>query len=281
MSASKKDPAFLFYSKDWQDGTRAFFPAEKGIYIDLLAYQHQHGYVPADISRLAIICGIGVDEFKNLWETVKEKFVPINDRTVDRLVNVRLMGEMGMRKENAHKNAIIGVFATLCRKSNASKSAIYKIKQEFKVDNYTEFSKEIATERLTEWFRERLPLLENANANEDLDNVDNTDKEGEKIEPQIKSVYGSMPGPKVPQRENVQMKFTQSGGTLEMANAFFDKYDALGWYKNGAAIVNWAALVPSFIQNWKEIEAKKPKKDHGRLTVEEMRQIQQQRKNAI
>ena len=36
-----KDPAFLFYSKDFYEGTRTMLPEERACYIDLMIYQHQ------------------------------------------------------------------------------------------------------------------------------------------------------------------------------------------------------------------------------------------------
>ena len=41
-----------------------------------------------------------------------------------------------------------------------------------------------------------------------------------------------------------------------MAKAFYDKYEALGWYLNSSPIVNFANLVPNFVQRWKENQTK-------------------------
>jgi len=41
MRRRKKSPAFLFYTQDWLVGTKFFSFHEKGIYTDLLSYQHQ------------------------------------------------------------------------------------------------------------------------------------------------------------------------------------------------------------------------------------------------
>jgi len=37
-----KDPAFLFYSKDFYEGTRTMLPEERACYIDLMIYQMLH-----------------------------------------------------------------------------------------------------------------------------------------------------------------------------------------------------------------------------------------------
>jgi len=69
-----KDPAFLFYSKDFYEGTRTMLPEERACLIDLLVYQHQHGgCIPNDIKRLKMYCS-GIDE-ATLAATLKAKFI--------------------------------------------------------------------------------------------------------------------------------------------------------------------------------------------------------------
>ena len=67
-----KDPAFLFYSKDFYEGTRMMLPEERACYIDLLIYQHQNGYIPDEPKRLTMYCS-GVSE-ATLQATLKAKF---------------------------------------------------------------------------------------------------------------------------------------------------------------------------------------------------------------
>lgn len=54
--ANGKDPAFLFYSKDFYEGTRTMLPTERACYIDLMIYQHQHGFIPNDLERVSMYC---------------------------------------------------------------------------------------------------------------------------------------------------------------------------------------------------------------------------------
>lgn len=69
-----KDPAFLFYGKDFYEGTRTMLPEERACIIDLLIYQHQHnGYIPNDIKRLKMYCS-GIDE-DTLLATLEAKFI--------------------------------------------------------------------------------------------------------------------------------------------------------------------------------------------------------------
>jgi hypothetical protein len=67
-----KDPAFLFYSKDFYEGTRMMLPEERACYIDLLIYQHQNGYIPDEPKRLIMYCS-GVSE-ATLQATLQAKF---------------------------------------------------------------------------------------------------------------------------------------------------------------------------------------------------------------
>lgn len=67
-----KDPAFLFYSRDFYEGTRMMLPEERACYIDLLIFQHQNGFIPNDPKRLRLYCS-GIDE-ATLQATLEAKF---------------------------------------------------------------------------------------------------------------------------------------------------------------------------------------------------------------
>jgi uncharacterized protein YdaU (DUF1376 family) len=52
-----KDPAFLFYTKEFYEGTRTMLPNERACYVDLMIYQHQHGgFIPDDLERMSMYC---------------------------------------------------------------------------------------------------------------------------------------------------------------------------------------------------------------------------------
>jgi uncharacterized protein YdaU (DUF1376 family) len=156
-----KDPAFLFYSKDWLEGTGEMEPAEKGIFIDLLAHQHQKNSLPKDTEKLARLARVSHDEFLKYWPSLQQKFIA----TGDRLVNQKMLTVIIERTSKAHKNRIAGIFATLCRQSKLPAEKIGGIKNLFKVDDFLEVSNELLTERLTEWFIQRSKSI--ANADED------------------------------------------------------------------------------------------------------------------
>jgi hypothetical protein len=57
--------------------------------------------------------------------------------------------------------------------------------------------------------------------------------------------------PRIPTLDQVKEVFMRSGGTDEMAQSFFQKYEATGWYLNNSPIVSFNSLATKFIQNWK------------------------------
>lgn len=162
-----KDPAFLMYSKDWLEGTAEMLPEEKGVYIDLLCYQHQRGDLPNDIKRLARLVRLSEDEFNKIWEIISTKF----ERMDNRLVNRKLNEVMTERLNKGKRNAIIGKFASLLKNANLNKKEYNLIKSEFNLVKFERMDNQKASERLTEWFNLCLKRIkdENANANEDKD----------------------------------------------------------------------------------------------------------------
>ena len=80
-----KDPAFLFYSSDFQTGTQFFTDAQVGIYIRLLIAQHQHGRLYE--KQVLFIC-------KTKDEDVLQKFKIDSD---GRFYNERLENEIKRR----------------------------------------------------------------------------------------------------------------------------------------------------------------------------------------
>lgn len=54
-----------------------------------------------------------------------------------------------------------------------------------------------------------------------------------------------------PAKTEVQRIFIQQGGTLEMADQFYNKYQSVGWVLNGSPIKQWGYLVKNYITNWK------------------------------
>lgn len=175
-----KDPAFLFYPKDWLEGTAELLPNEKGVYIDLLAHQHQKKDLPNDTLRLARMVGLGHDDFLKIWAILKDKFKEKNGR----FVNTKLTGVTKDRADKGAKNTIIGTFASLLRKEKPEPKIYAILKKEFNVDDFLTESTEINIERLNKWFYERLKsiAIENKDVNAIKDINTTIDEAEKKIE---------------------------------------------------------------------------------------------------
>lgn len=162
---AKKDPAFLFYSKDWIQGTAKLMPEEKGIYIDLLAHQHQDKSLPIDTKRLARIVGLSQTDFLPIWDNIKDKFLEKDNR----LVNRKLTELMTERLDLGWKNKINGTMAAVFRLSEAPYDSKFLVKKEFDYKNFLDIKPTELTGSITEWFNERLGIrlksIANGNAN--------------------------------------------------------------------------------------------------------------------
>lgn len=108
-----KDPAFLFYSKDFYEGTRLMMPDERACFIDLLIYQHQHGLIPIDLKRVVMYCnGISI---ATLEATLEAKF-----KLCDKgWYNERLLQVTEDRKSFAGKQSINGIVGQFYKKAKA------------------------------------------------------------------------------------------------------------------------------------------------------------------
>lgn len=62
--------------------------------------------------------------------------------------------------------------------------------------------------------------------------------------------------PTIPSFDDVHRNFLSRGGTKEMAEAFYNKWSAVGWFMNGSPIVNYAALISNFIHCWNKNNSK-------------------------
>lgn len=95
-----KDPAFLFYSRDFYEGTRNMLPEERACYIDLLIYQHQNKIIPLDLKRVYMYCsGISNDTIDYV---LNEKFTKIDEGYVNEKLN-----EVIVLREKYSKNQSI------------------------------------------------------------------------------------------------------------------------------------------------------------------------------
>jgi hypothetical protein len=127
--AMTKDPAFLFYSKDFYTGTRTMLPKERACFLDLMIYQHQNQYIPNDMERISMFC-TGIDE-ATLKATLEAKF-KLCDKGWYNLKLSDVMEERECYSNKQSNNGITGQFfkkaksALSAKKYNALKDYIYK-----------------------------------------------------------------------------------------------------------------------------------------------------------
>ena len=86
-----KDPAFLFYVADFNDGTQDFTNEEVGAYLRLLLFQFSQGHLPLERIRKKLN-----GEFDRLWPVLSAKFTTDD---MGCLYNVRLDYEQQRRNE--------------------------------------------------------------------------------------------------------------------------------------------------------------------------------------
>ncbi|SEA39329.1 DUF1376 domain-containing protein [Bizionia paragorgiae] len=120
-----KDPAFLFYSTDFYEGTRMMLPEERACYIDLMIYQHQNGgYIPNDLKRVKMYCS-GVDE-ATLQATLQAKF-----KLCDKgWYNKKLKNVIEERENFSKKQSVNGIVGQFWKRANKelTKTEVKKLK---------------------------------------------------------------------------------------------------------------------------------------------------------
>lgn len=165
----ERDPAFLFYSKDWIEGTAELSPDVKGVFIDLLAYQHRRDTLPNNTEALARMARMSHEDFLKIWSVLQDKFEVIENR----LVNRKLTKVMTERLEKGWKNTITGTFASILRLGNYSKEQYQILKKSFRYSDFLDVPKEELTKRLTEWSVLCLKSIVNVNADVNVDEDSN------------------------------------------------------------------------------------------------------------
>lgn len=125
-----KDPAFLFYSTDFYEGTRTMLPEERACFIDLLIYQHQRGVIPNDIKRVALYCN-GISE-NVVKDVLKIKFILTNKGWMSKDSYIKPYFNHSIY----HHNWKGGVYETIAKIRNCPDYRHWK-KSILKRDNYT------------------------------------------------------------------------------------------------------------------------------------------------
>lgn len=170
MDTKDKDPAFLFYSKDFYEGTRTMLPEERACYIDLMIYQHQNGCIPNDLTRVLMYCN-GVSE-ATLIATLKAKFKQTPEGC---WLNEKLAKVVSEREEFSFKQSINGSVGQFWKKAKAilDKVNYSKLKDSLYEKTNNEIFEIIKDKEITEAMLEALlKHIANANANANANEED-------------------------------------------------------------------------------------------------------------
>jgi hypothetical protein len=87
--------------------------------------------------------------------------------------------------------------------------------------------------------------------------------------------------PIVPTIDEVKEVFTCRGGTVEMADKFFQKHNSVDWYLNNSPIMNFLNLVPGYISSWQKNNGPPVVKVDTSITARAVKLMQEQHKNKI
>jgi hypothetical protein len=134
-----KDPAFLFYSKDFYEGTRTMLPEERACYIDLMIYQHQNGPIPNDIRRMKQYCS-GIDE-ATLKATLEAKFKATHEGWINERLQI-VIDERNIYSSKQSQNGKIGQFYKKAKEVLTAKNYL-EIRKLYEYKTNDELLKEI------------------------------------------------------------------------------------------------------------------------------------------
>lgn len=271
-----KDPAFLFYSKEFYEGTRTMFPEERACYIDLLVYQHQHnGIIPDDNKRLLLYC-TGISE-ATLEATLKAKF----KRCDNGWYNDALEQVINDRKDYTKKQSINGTIGQFFKKikskhgekfanevrlrlKNSTKDEIYSF-----VTSLKSIDKRCVKATLKATLKGSHKHLANADANAII-NEDIIEEEGGVGEEEL-SVHR-------PTLEEVSAYCIERGNGID-PRQWFDYYVARGWkYKGNLVMKDWKAAVRTWERNGFS-KPPEPPKSRIRQTYDTLQQAKQMLRN--
>lgn len=123
---------------DWLQGTRGMKAEVKGVYLGLLIYQYDNGFIPDDMEELKLI----EPEIEKSWEKLKVKFIQIAQ---GKLQNQKLEDVRNFfNKQSANgKNGGSGNKKSQIKAKPKAKS---KLHNEYDIDNDTEIKNDIDDE---------------------------------------------------------------------------------------------------------------------------------------
>ena len=117
---TKKDPAVLWYTNDFLEGTADMSLEEIGAYTLLLCYQHQRGFLPGNPQKLSRLVRLPVAEFEVIWQEIHQKFISlarvlrasseeVSDTPKGAIINKRMYFESKKRSNYLGKKAVFAI----------------------------------------------------------------------------------------------------------------------------------------------------------------------------
>ena len=260
-----KDPAFLFYSTDFYEGTRTMLPEERACFLDLMIYQHQRGYIPNDIKRVLLYCN-GIDE-ATLKATLEAKF----KLTYKGWINERLQMVIEEREAYSEKQSINGIVGQFWKKAKGilSKKDFDNLKDSLSNQSNNDIwelikDKEINKATLEAMLEASLKHLEDRNRNRDIDKIiDYTPTE----EINFKSNKFIKPS-----LFEVQQQISEKGYNVD-AEAFIAYYESNGWKVGNNKMKDWKSALVTWQKRSLPVKTEKPKSNSGRLSLMEIQKV--------
>ncbi|MDO6737129.1 YdaU family protein [Wenyingzhuangia sp. 2_MG-2023] len=175
-----QDPALLVYTKDFLEGTADLSAEEFGAYTRLIFHQHQRKVLPKDTKKLARLCGVGISEFKEIWEEIKHKFT-LSERGY---ANKRCAAEIAKRSQSGTLKSILAVYGNWIKANKKlSKRTVLHIKKEFNAFDFVNIEDDKKRkEEILNFLRNEILAFakrthignENENENESINNNTNS-----------------------------------------------------------------------------------------------------------
>jgi len=152
--SSTKDPAFLFYTKDFDSGTKHWDVACVGAYLRLLMHQHQHDKIPLEKEKLMRITGVfDGEQWDVIWEEIGCKFKQMDKH----MLNERLNHEVNLRRSNAYKKIASATLGGLLASNKDLNDKQRKdMRKAFDIKLYEGMSNEEIKKSVKEWFNQML-----------------------------------------------------------------------------------------------------------------------------
>lgn len=160
-----KDPAFLFYSNDFYEGTRTMLPEERACYIDLLIYQHQNGSIPDDPKRLAMYCSGCSAKMVN--QVLNQKFIKTDNGWVNQVMQKHTKNRSKYRPKKIASATLAGLISS---SKNLTEKQKKEIKSNFRINDFTSENQPLddnsVKKMVNEWFNQMVNQMVEQNDNQ-------------------------------------------------------------------------------------------------------------------